>query len=130
MQFLKKISLCMAVLAMLLCLCACETEDNSTSSKGGEASIPGKYVLTKVVRKDGEVQTGEEFDRDEFSITLHKDGTAVMISEGDLTDNFNWAYEDGKLYIVAGEQREEIPYSNNTITLVTRKGETWYYTKQ
>lgn len=130
MQFLKKISLCMAVLAMLLCLCACEAGDTSTSSKGGEASIPGKYVLTKVVRKDGEVQTGEEFDRDEFSLTLNEDGTVISKFEASGFDQFNWEFKDGKLYFMKDDQRVEIPFSNNTITLEARDGETWYFTKQ
>lgn len=116
---MKKAVSILLVILMIGLLCACSSE-----------SVSGKYILTKVIKMDGTVMTGEEFDRDEFSITLHEDGTTVVVSEGDVAGTCQWVYEDGKLYLESNGQREEFDYKDNTITLITRMGDTWIYTKQ
>ncbi len=131
---MKKIIFCFAAIALLFCLCACGAEGSAksevTSSKDSESTIPGKYILTQVIKTNGTVMTGEEFDRDEFSMTFREDGTAVSVTEGDVAGTFQWEYENGKLYVVSNGQRESFDYKDNTITLITHRGETWVFTKQ
>ena len=127
---MKKLLLCIVTFAMLFCLAACGDGDDTTSGKSNGPSIPGKYFLTQVVKKDGTTMTGEEFDKSEFSITFREDGTAEMISEGSISGKFNWVQDSGKLYVVSGDKREEFPYEDGKVTLITNDGDTWIFTKK
>lgn len=127
---MKKIFSLMVIFILLFSLCACGKEGNTPPTQQNTPSIAGKYILTKVVTKSNEVMTGEEYDRDEFSLTFREDGTVVFVTEGDVAGTLNWVLENDKLYIVSDGQREELSYSGNTVTMITNRGDTWTFTKQ
>ena len=124
---MRRLTVVFIVLIMLTALCACGHKTKQSNSAA--ANIVGKYMLSEVVDKYGNVMTAAEFDEDEFSITLREDGTGVVVSEGDQSEIFTWKQSGDNVTIYYQGMQESFTVTGNSITLENDKGRKMIFKK-